>query len=268
MFVISKLFWLILNPVNVFIFVLTLGTVLLLTRFKRMGKKLVLLATGLMLFFAILPVGGWLTERLENRFPGNPEIPHDVAGIIVLGGTINQYITATRGQPSLWAGGERFTEFIYLARRFPKARLIFTGGSGALFDRSLKEADAARVMFDRIGLEKGRVLYERNSRNTVENAEFSRKLAGDRFFGKWVLVTSAVHMPRAVGVFRKAGWQILPYPVDYLTDGRGSFGAGFRPLGGMMALSRAGREWTGLLAYRILGRIDDLFPGPRRMGDN
>ena len=268
MFVISKLFWLIVNPVNVFIFVLTLGTVLLLTRFKRMGQKLVLFATGLMLFFAILPVGGWLTETLENRFPGNPEIPHDVAGIIVLGGTINQYISATRGQPSLSAGGERFTEFVYLARRFPQAKLIFTGGSGALFDQNLKEADAARVMFDRIGLEEGRVLYERNSRNTVENADFSRKLAGDRFVGKWVLVTSALHMPRAVGVFRKAGWQILPYPVDYLTDGRGSFGPGFRPLGGMMALNRAGREWIGLLAYRILGRIDDLYPGPRAIRDN
>ena len=112
------------------------------------------------------------------------------------------------------------------------------------------------------------MLYARNSRNTVENAYLSRELAGDRFAGKWVLVTSAVHMPRAVGVFRKAGWQILPYPVDYLTDGRGSFGAGFRPLGGMMALSRAGREWTGLLAYRILGRIDDLFPGPSAIRDN
>lgn len=268
MFVVSKLFWIIANPVNIFVFLLTLGTVLLLTKYRRAGRNLVVAATALMLFFAILPIGGWLTERLENRFPGNPEIPSDIAGIIVLGGTINQHNTAARAQPSLTTGGERFTEFIYLSRRFPDARLIFTGGSGSLFDQSLKEADAARMFFTRMGLEKDRVLYERNSRNTVENAEFSRALAGDLIDDKWVLVTSALHMPRAMGVFRKTGWDVIAYPVDYFTDGYNSFEIGFRPLDGMASLNRGGREWIGLLAYRILGRIDDLFPGPAKVADN
>ncbi|MGB0632221.1 MAG: YdcF family protein [Alphaproteobacteria bacterium] len=233
-----------------------------------MGRNLVLVATALLLFFAILPVGGWLTERLENRFPANPEIPPDIEGIVVLGGTINQYITAMRGQPSLTAGGERFTEFVYLARRFPDARLIFTGGSGALFDQTLKEADAARVFFDRMGIEQGRVLYESNSRNTLENAELSRKLAGDTIDRQWVLVTSALHMPRAAGVFRKTGWKVIPYPVDFFSDGLRSFRPGFRPLAGMTSLNRGGREWIGLIAYRILGRIDTIFPAPEPVANN
>ena len=268
MFVVSKLFWIVANPVNIFVFLLTLGAVLLFTRYSRVGKRLVVCATALMLFFAILPVGSWLTERLENRFPGNPDIPSDIAGIIVLGGTINQYITATRGQPSLTTGGERFTEFVYLARRFPDARLIFTGGSGSLFKQTLREADAARFFFNRMGLGKDRVLYERNSRNTVENAEFSRALAGDLLEQRWLLVTSALHMPRAVGVFRKAGWDVLPYPVDYHTDGNNSFEPSFYPLNGIASLSQGGREWIGLVAYRILGRIDEIFPGPDAVADN
>ena len=268
MFVVSKLFWIVANPVNIFVFLLTLGTVLLLTKYKRAGRNLVVAATTLMLFFAVLPIGGWMTERLENRFPANPEIPSDIAGIIVLGGTISQYLTATQGQPALTTGGERFTEFLYLARRFPDARLIFTGGSGALFDQSLREADAARLFFTRMGMAEDRVLYERNSRNTLENAEFSRALAGDLIEGKWVLVTSAIHMPRAMGVFRKAGWNVIAYPVDYFTDGYNSFEIGFRPLDGMTSLNRSLREWIGLAAYRILGRIDDLFPGPGKVTDN
>ena len=268
MFELSKLFWLVANPVNIFIFLLTAGAVLMFTRYGRTGRGLVALATGLMLVFAILPVGGWLTEKLENRFPGNPAIPPDIAGIVVLGGTINQYITVSRGQPALTTGGERLTEFLYLARRFPEAKLIFTGGSGALFDQTLKEADAARMFFERMGIGDRTVMYESRSRNTVENATFSRELEGVDPSEKWVLVTSALHMPRAMGVFRQAGWNVMAYPVDYFTDGRESFTPGFRPLGGLATLNRGGREWLGLIAYRILGRTGTFFPGPVALSDN
>ncbi|MEE2996318.1 MAG: YdcF family protein [Pseudomonadota bacterium] len=268
MFVFSKLFWIIANPANIFVFLLVFGSALLLTRFRRTGRKLVLGASAILVFFAILPIGGWLTEQLENRFPGNPEIPSDVAGIIMLGGTINQHITSSRQQPSLTAGGERFNEFMYLARRFPNARLIFTGGSGSIIDQSFKEASAAKFLFDRMGVKEGRVKYENNSRNTYENAVLSRPLAGNLITRKWVLVTSALHMPRAVGVFRKAGWNILPYPVDYLTDGSGSFQVGFQPLNGMATINRGVREWVGLLAYWALGRIDTFFPKPDIITDN
>jgi uncharacterized SAM-binding protein YcdF (DUF218 family) len=147
MFVLSKIFWLVINPANIFAFFLILGVILLFTRFKAAGKYLVSGATVIFLIVAIIPVGTLLTQRLEDRFPGNPDIPEDIAGIIVLGGTINQNLTAARGQPSLTSGGERLTETIYLSRRFPKVRVIFSGGSGALVGRDLKEADAARIFF-------------------------------------------------------------------------------------------------------------------------
>lgn len=269
MFVLSKIFWLVLNPGNIFAFFLIAGTVLLFSRFRRAGKWLVSGAAVFLIVVGVLPVGAFLIERLENRFPANPEIPGDIAGIIVLGGTINAYITATRGQPSLTTGGERFTETIYLARKFPDARVIFSGGSGALIENALKEADAARVFFDRMGMPAGRIEYERNSRNTFENARFSLKLAGNTAMSKpWVLVTSAIHMPRAIGVFRKTGWDVLAFPVDYWTDGQLEFEPGFHPISGIGLLNQAMREWIGLVAYRILGRTADLFPAPDRLADN
>tara|TARA_Y100001936_G_scaffold253894_1_gene322086 strand:- start:17035 stop:17841 length:807 start_codon:yes stop_codon:yes gene_type:complete len=268
MFVVSKIFWLIGNPANVFVFLLMLGTLLSFTRFRRVGRRLIVFATAIIVFFTIFPIGGWLSEHLENRFPANPEIPPNIAGIIVLGGTINQHITATRKQPSISNGGARFTEFIYLARQFPNARLIFSGGSGSLVDQSAKEADAAKLFFDRMGMDDGRVLYERKSRNTLENAEFSRALANELFNQKWVLVTSAIHMPRAVGVFRNSGWNILPYPVGHLTDGNTSFQVGFHALTGLTSMNRSAREWLGLLVYWILGRTDTFFPAPGRLSDN
>lgn len=268
MFTLSKIFLLLFSPMNIVLFVLTLGAALLFTRFRRTGRLFVLTATALLLLVSVFPVGDWFIEKLENRFPTNPAISSDITGIIVLGGTINQYITSARGQPSLTTGGERLTEFIFLARQFPQAKLIFTGGSGSLFNQNLKEADAARLFFDQMGLKSDRIIYETNSRNTLENAVNSRELAADSANGKWLLVTSAVHMPRAMGVFRKAGWNVLAYPVDYFTDGRGSFQLGFSPLGGLYSVSRAIHEWIGLFAYRVMGRTSNFFPSPEPVPDN
>ena len=269
MFVLSKIVWLILNPVNLFVFFLALGTVLLFTRFRRLGRLIVSGAVGTFLLLGILPVGFWLITDLESHFPVSPPIPADIAGIITLGGTINQQITAARGQPSLTGGGERLTELVHLALRFPDARLVFSGGSGALIDTSLKEADSARVFFNQMGLSDREILYDDRARNTYENAIFSKNLVGDgQARRKWVLITSAAHMPRAMGVFRQTGWNIMAYPVDYLTDGRGGFELQFQPMKGLSFLNNAVREWVGLLVYRMLGRTPDIVPSQAPMTDN
>ena len=263
MFALSKIFWLIVNPINIFLALFFLGTALLFTRFQRAGRRVLTFATAVLIVVGIFPLGDWLTEHLENQFPANPQLPDKVAGIIVLGGTLNQHLTASREQPSFTTGGERLTEFLYLARRYPDAKLVFTGGSGSLFQQKLKEAEAAKIFFDRMGLPENRVLYESRSRNPFENAAFSREIVQDYENGQWVLVTSAIHMPRAVGVFRKRGWNIVPFPVDYYTDGYNSFEIGFQPIRGLSSLNRVTREVIGLIAYRILGRTENLFPSHR-----
>jgi uncharacterized SAM-binding protein YcdF (DUF218 family) len=269
MFVLSKIFWLVLNPGNLFAFFVICGSILLFTRFRRTGRWFVSGAAAFIVLVGVFPIGGWMIENLENRFPANPDIPEDIDGIVALGGTIHAHLTASRGQPALGDGGERLTELVYLARRYPNARLIFTGGSGALIDDSLREADAARQFFERMGLPDNRIVYERDSRNTLENAMFSQRLAGESASkGKWVLVTSAAHMPRAMGVFRKAGWNIQAFPVDFTTDGERRFRLGFHPISGLIGLNTATREWIGLLAYRILGRTSVFVPSAEDLSDN
>ena len=144
-----------------------------------------------------------------------------------------------------------------------KQELVYTGGSASLTSPELKETLVARRLFVELGLDPNRVIFEGQSRNTHENAiktfELVKPAKGDR----WVLITSAMHMPRAVGVFRKAGWDPIPYPVDFTTLSHGKTGL-WRGLGpGLGGLNKALKEWIGLVAYRLLGRTDNLFPGPQ-----
>jgi uncharacterized SAM-binding protein YcdF (DUF218 family) len=123
--------------------------------------------------------------------------------------------------------------------------------------------------FDRMGIPSNRIEYEGASRNTEENAVLSLKIAGSSAQTKrWVLITSAMHMPRAIGTFRKVGWNVIAFPVDYRTDGNFKIGPVFSPISGFDALNAVTREWMGLIAYRILGRSSALFPAPGFETDN
>jgi uncharacterized SAM-binding protein YcdF (DUF218 family) len=113
-----------------------------------------------------------------------------------------------------------------------------------------------------MGLDTGRIVFEDRSRNTWENARYSYDLVKPQPGERWLLVTSAKHMPRSVGVFRKVGWPVIAYPADYLTGRDGPLMPGFGFLAGLDGLEKGTREWTGLIAYRLLGRTDTLFPSP------
>lgn len=262
MFVLSKVFNFFLNPGVWVPVILAIGVFLLWTRWRSAGRKIV---TGMALFLllvSVLPMGQITLAPLENRFPLVREIDGPVEGIVVLGGAIRSHLSSDRGQPSLTDAAERMTEFVKLARRHPEARLVFTGGSGNVLHRNLKETDTARQLFDELGIESGRVLYESDSRNTLENARFTYWLVMPEKGQRWVLVTSASHMPRAVGVFRAEGWDPLPYPVDFNTVRNFETTFTFNLTGGLKGLGAGLYEWAGLLIYRILGRSEELFPGP------
>ena len=269
MFTFSKIFWMVFSPENLLVVALIVGSVLLFTRYARAGRWIVAAAMTIFVLVGVFPVGYRIVEALENRFPANPPLPPHIAGIVVLGGTVNPGLSVARGQPATTDGAERLIEFIHLARRYPEAALIFSGGSGSLSQSDLKETEVAREILNRLGFPDGRVKYENRSRNTHENALYSLERARPAPDDVWILVTSAIHMPRAVGSFRAAGWKrLIPYPVDYTTDGTGSFEIGFGPIGGVQRLALGVREWTGLAAYRILGRTDVLYSGPAPITDN
>jgi uncharacterized SAM-binding protein YcdF (DUF218 family) len=250
------------NPGNIFFIVLLAGAVLTWTPARRTGRLLVTLAALFGLFAATVPAGRLARLALEDRFPPLAQWPAKVDGAVVLGGMIDPFVSRARGQLSLGGGVERLLAFAEIGRRYPEAKLVFSGGSGVLGRQDATEAGTLGPHLARFGLDPARVVFEGRSRNTHENAVLTRELVRPAAGETWILITSAFHMPRAVGAFRRAGWTVLPYPVDYHLEPGAPSVWGFDFLGGFESLRAALHEWTGLIVYRLSGRTDALFPAP------
>lgn len=259
LFVASKLFWFAVRP-NTLALLLAVVGLLLLWRGRRSGRWFALLGLGYYVAVLATPAAQWIVRPLEDRFPRSA--PTRVDGIVVLGGAVEQKLTEARGIPALNGAAERMTEPLVLARRWPDARIVFSGGQGLLDPGALTEAGVARELWTAMGLPQARVLYEDRARNTHENATLSLALAQPRAGEVWLLVTSAMHMPRSMGVFRAAGWDPVAWPVNYNTgDAPGLWYND--PFPTRLNQFEAGlREWVGLVAYRVLGRTAELFPAP------
>ncbi len=260
-FVLAKVFWFVAEPAHLISIAFLAAGLLWCARCRRGAAQLAAAAGAAYCAIVFLPLGTWLLLPLEGRFPPAPP-PARVDGVIVLGGAIEPRISAARGQTQINESGERLLALVELARLYPEARLVFTGGSGRLVDPDLREADYAVRLMERLGLPRDRVIYERDSRDTAENAVMTKANVNPRASETWLLVTSASHMPRAVGVFRRAGWTVVPWPVDYASSGDDGWRIGPAGLEGMRRFTLATREWIGLVAYRVMGRTNTLFPGP------
>lgn len=261
-FWLSKILWYLLNPLNLVFLGICLLTVLLWLKKVRAARMLATVMTVCAVLVTAFPVGDLVIQGLENRFPANPVLPAKIDGVVVLGGVINPGLSKARGQAQLGDGMERITAVAEIVRTSPNAKIIFTGGSGDPFQQKYKEADFAPQVFRRLGLESAGLIYENKSRNTVENAQFSFAMAKPKPSENWVLVTSAFHMPRAVGAFGRAGWKVIPFPVDYNTTGVATFSFGYSFGHGLSSATRALHECLGLLFYWLTDRTNALYPGP------
>ncbi len=261
-FVLSKLLWLVLRPGTFALLLIALGLALLWRRPRPAGRWLILAGLGFYLALLLLPLNQWVQMPLEDRFPRPAAEPAHIDGIIVLGGAVDQDLTEARGIPALNGAAERMTEPVALLRRHPEAKLIFTGGQGALIHGGLTEADVARQLWLSLGVPADRMLFETEARNTHENAVLTYRLLDPKPGQTWLLVTSASHMPRSVGVFRKAGWQVVPWPVNYRTGhSLASWFDGSLPVR-LQEFEWGVREWLGLVSYWLMGRTSALFPAP------
>jgi uncharacterized SAM-binding protein YcdF (DUF218 family) len=264
-FVLSKTLGALLLPTNFLIGIGFLGAVLMFTRFASLGRKLVIAAVLLLVICGLSPLGNLLLYPLEQRFP-----PWDASrgapdGIIVLGASIEADLSTAHGTPVVRSSPDRLIAAAALAHRYPKARVVFSGGSANLISNDAREADFAGAIFESLGIDKSRLIMERASRNTQENAEFSKALVAPKEGERWLLVTSAFHMPRSVGLFRKAGFAVEPYPVDWRVGGRSDiFNFTNVAIDGLGRTDLAVREWMGLIAYRATGKIEELLPGPAK----
>ena len=263
-FVISKVLAYFTLPSNDVLLLVLLGVLLLFTRFARAGRRMLVLGSVLMIVIGVLPVGRMLMNTLEERFPSWDASRGAPTGFIILGGAVSGEMSVLRKTTAISSSAERLTVVPMLAKQFPNSRFIFSGGSGILFG-GLPEADYVVPLFESFGVPRQRFEVENTSRNTAENAAFSKKIASPKPGERWVIITSAFHMPRSIGTFRAAGFDdVEAYPVDWRTlaifewsDIPANFASGF----GFTDI--ATREFIGMLMYWLTGRSSAPFPAPR-----
>jgi uncharacterized SAM-binding protein YcdF (DUF218 family) len=239
-----KVFWMFLSPIVVLLVLALVGGSWSGDRWRRTFRSIGIAAILILITVGMTPLGLIAAAPLENRFP-QPAAVSNARGEIV------------------FDEGERMIEAAFLAKRYPQARVIFTGGSGSLIAQS-KVAPAARELLIEFGVDPDRIIVEDKSRNTEENSQFTAAIVRPEPNQRWLLVTSAFHMPRAIGVFEKAGFDVVAHPVAYRTLGPGNgWQWDLDPGSGFRIFETAVHEWIGLAVYRATGRIDSLFPGPR-----
>jgi uncharacterized SAM-binding protein YcdF (DUF218 family) len=250
-FLLSKIVWFILTPFNLALFALTGAMLAMYIKRHKLARTLGITSWAILMIFAVLPTGQLMIRPLESRYPVPTEIERPVKGIIVLGGTMYPDIGLSRGAPQLMSTADRLTAFADLGRKYPWAKLVFTSGQGSVAQDGIPEAAMIRDMLGIMGFYPNkRLIIEDRARNTWENAKFSKRLVNPKPGERWILVTSASHMPRAVGVFRKLGWDVIPYPTDYFTAGKGGK-TGSSYITNMLMAQAALKEYIGIAVYSL-----------------
>ena len=256
----SKILWQLISPDNLLVILLLVALLLHYMGKRLYARRIFTFLIISVVFLGFFPLGGWLLYPLEARFQHNPKLPDRVDGVILLGGSVMPVSSHYWQQLEVNDAGDRLNAFIDLAHQFPNARLVFTGGSASITGNTPTEASILKLHLDGLGVDTERVVFEDRARNTAENAFFTRQLVNPGPDSNWVVITTAYHMPRSIGVFCHYGWSLIPYPVDHRTSPDELFELNFNLLGNAGGLKLAMHEWVGLLAYYINGSISQLFP--------
>ncbi len=249
MFLLSKLAWLVIQPLSLSFLLIVASLLAGMARWKRLRSLLAVFASLVLFVTLFTTAGAVLLQTLEDRI-ARPAAPADVACIVVLGGgfELNQ-------------AGDRFVETLRLARLYPQAKILVSGGDGSISGKYEGDAIVAERFFPAFGIAADRLIQETTSRTTFENVQNLKGFLDERGLKDCLLVTSAFHMPRAMGLTRKADLAMTPWPTDYRTRGDEVFGFDFtQPSLNAQLMTTATREWTGLLAYYLTGRTNTLFP--------
>ena len=259
-FIASKVIWLLISPDNLILIFIILSLFLLYIGKQKLAKHILSTVTVLLITLSFLPVGEWLLYPLESRFQNNPVLPEKIDGIIVLSGAEDTERSYLWKQVELGSAAERDFSFLTLARKYPNAKLVFTGGTGSLMNQEYKAADVAKILFEQQGIDSTKITFERESRNTYENVIYSKNIVNPIKNENWILITTAWHMPRSVGIFCKTGWPVTPYPVDHQTKKGKIFRVNYDLLNNLSLLKTSIKEWVGLLAYYLTGKTTSFVP--------
>jgi uncharacterized SAM-binding protein YcdF (DUF218 family) len=251
-FYLSKIFWALAQPAHLILLLLLVAVVLLWWR-PAFGRVFTSILVLLAFIASTVPIGEYFLRDIENQY-AIPVLPEKIDGIMMLGGVIWLEGTQAKNQIQIGDKSERLINFIMLARKYPNAKLVFTGGSGNLMNQTAREADVMKQLWTDLGQDPTRVIWERDSRNTYENIVASKALAIPQPGENWVLITSALHMPRSVAILDQQDWPVIPYPVDYITTDAPLWQREFSVTTNLWYLASAMREIIGIWAYRLTGR--------------
>ncbi len=261
-FIASKAAWAVLDPLNLMIFIALVG-VLLMRATPKLGRWLTTLGFGLLLANMAYPFGDWLIQPLETRFERPHPMPDDIDGIILLGGGEELGRSLSWRTPQLGLGGDRYVETAWLARLYKDVPVYFSGGSGSVqLQGTGSEGHIARTLLRRLGVTDNRLIIEGKSRNTWENFNNLKPLLEPG--GRYLLITSAFHMPRSVGIARKLNIQVVPWPTDYRSYKPPYRKVDFDFFDHLESLRPAWREWIGLTAYYLSGKTDAWLPSAEK----
>ncbi|MBV9239721.1 MAG: YdcF family protein [Xanthobacteraceae bacterium] len=262
-FIVSKILFFFTLPSNLLILLAIAGTVMLFTKRVRAGRVLLVMSMLCIVVFGLSPLSKVLFHVLESRFPPWNASGPAPTGFIILGGAIDPDISAARNEVTLTDAAERLTIMAELARRYPNARIVYTGGNGSLFGGPVEATYATRLLTS-FGIPPQRIEIEARSRNTLENAIYTKAMVAPKSDERWVMITSAFHMARAMAAFRGVGFEVEAFPVDWQTGDGHDLLWPFRSfVGGLELVNTVAREFLGLLSYRVSGRSHELFPAPR-----
>lgn len=216
----------------------------------KTAKRLTIGILIALVFFSNVGLSFAALRTLENQYT-IPEVDcqDKYGGVIVLGGGLNPGLVAQeRNQPQLNDAGDRITTALALINKCPEFKVLYSTFSGSLRPEGLSESDSAELFFNNQGISQSRTIFEGESRNTFENAKFSSEIA-DRS-KKWILITSASHMPRAVATFERFDWKVTAYPVDFRAESQGNYLSWSRE-SGIANWNMFIHERVGGLIYRL-----------------
>ncbi|PZM15243.1 YdcF family protein [Rhizobium tubonense] len=263
MFLISKLVWILGQPLSLAFFFVAIGLLAALLGWRWSGILASAISTAILFVALFTSAGAYLVQGLEDRFPKPSGDPADLKCMIVLGGAFDTVVTTSRGGYDLDAAGDRFVEALRLAQKFPQSRILVSGGDGSITGNYEGDAVISERMFAAFGLGKDRLIEDKDSRTTFENAINTKALLASNGLSNCLLITSGFHMPRSMGIFRKLDIPVVPWPVDYRSSGKEYLRLdASQPSLNTGLLSTAVREWIGLVGYYFAGRTSALYPAP------
>ena len=260
-FYLSKLLWVFFNPINILVIFLLIGILFQLFN-KKIYKRIYQINFILFILIVFFPTGTYFLWKLENTYPKPKVTNSNIDGILILGAGIDEFMTHEHQQIILNDRIERITESAKLIKKFPEAKIVFSGGNGTFSKPELKGSEIAKIFYKQMGINTDKIIFEDKSRNTYENFIFSEKFIGNTKKEKWLLITSAYHMKRAMGVAKKLNLNLVPYPVDFMLNKNFSWRFWYHKiyfLNNMNDFQLAAHEHIGLIAYYLSKKSNIMY---------